>query len=424
MMRRFTSRLRSQYSSSPFEIRIKSRILAYLCLIIVVILSCIFVSNLIQVPLFGNRPLFIIIIQISFILISLALLLNGFYNSAVKIIMVTVPLATVSFIIMNTIYGTFSLYHVNTLYYSFAILVVAALFGTWQWLYILTGVYIVFATSYFAGISMYADIHGNDLTNVILDYNFSLLLVCMVSAMIKKINASMINRLEFYNEQLHHEMSERVALEKAMMTIDETIHFQIGQELHDDLGQHLVAVKMRSEALRKISETKFPDAIPEIDTIIELTDQAVLKTRRVLKGLGLINLNANNFISALSGLVLEFNETFKLRCEFTYQETILIPDDLVAINMYRIAQESINNAIKHGKADIVRISLTGDDKLITLEITDNGCGMPDSSADSKGMGLRIMKYRANIIGAVIEISNSPGEGVSVRCALNLAGLHR
>ena len=108
--------------------------------------------------------------------------------------------------------------------------------------------------------------------------------------------------------------------------------------------------------------------------------------------------------------------TFNIKCSLDFDHSIQLKDDSVAVNLYRIIQEAIHNAIKHGKANEVRISLVDMEKEYVLTVENDGKELSLEKECSEGMGLNIMKYRANAINAKFKISNISEGGVQVRCS--------
>ena len=108
---------------------------------------------------------------------------------------------------------------------------------------------------------------------------------------------------------------------------------------------------------------------------------------------------------------------FQVACRLASKEAVEIRDSAVATHLYRIAQEAVSNAIKHGKANEVLIRLDPLGSRIVLSVTDNGAGLPAALPDKRGMGLRIMEYRASMIGGLLSVQNHTGGGVSVVCSV-------
>ena len=122
-------------------------------------------------------------------------------------------------------------------------------------------------------------------------------------------------------------------------------------------------------------------------------------------------------MSALKELTENAASLFNNTCRFECATPISVKDNIVATHLYRIAQEAISNAARHGRATTIVVALRKTANETRLSVTDDGCGLPAPAARSGGMGLRIMKYRAELIGAVLTIGAAKGAGTSVACAL-------
>jgi len=143
---------------------------------------------------------------------------------------------------------------------------------------------------------------------------------------------------------------------------------------------------------------------------------AISHTRKLARGLSPVELEANGFMSALHELAGNVQMLFQVECRLECPKPVLIRSNGFATHLYRIVQEAINNAVKHGKARRILISLKPVGARIALTVTDNGLGFSNETKKSGGMGLRIMKYRANVVDAALEIrSGIGGAGTSVIC---------
>jgi signal transduction histidine kinase len=124
-------------------------------------------------------------------------------------------------------------------------------------------------------------------------------------------------------------------------------------------------------------------------------------------------------MSALHELAGTVAELFQVDCRFECTETILVQDNAAATHLYRIAQEALNNAIKHAKATCLRIHLRRTLREVELSVSDNGSGFPKGRTDNGGMGLQIMKYRAGIVGGDLRIQPGEGQGTTVSCSFRV-----
>lgn len=211
------------------------------------------------------------------------------------------------------------------------------------------------------------------------------------------------------------DITERKRLEKEILEISDLEQRRIGQGLHDGLCQHLAGIELMSEVLARNLKKQAIPAATQATKITEHLREAIAETRRLARGLSPVSLETNGLMSALQELVAAVEKLFSIECRFQCGEPVLVQDNSAATHVYRIAQEAINNAIRHGKAKTVIVTLTRQQDEARLIVTDNGVGLPKKLKNDAGMGLQIMKYRAGMIGATLEIKSPPGQGTTVTC---------
>jgi PAS domain S-box-containing protein len=204
-------------------------------------------------------------------------------------------------------------------------------------------------------------------------------------------------------------------LEKEIMNIADSERRNIGQDLHDDLGPHLIGIEVLSKVLSKKLSEKALEEATYADRIRSLIGEAIDKTRSLARGLCPVHLVAEGLEAALKELAEKTQDVFGVSCVLQCDHTVLVHDNTMATHLFHIAQEAVNNALKHGKADVIRIELCSDNGMISLIIRDNGRGIP-ASAPSSGIGLRIMKYRARMIGSSLTIGCNGDSGTVVTCS--------
>jgi PAS domain S-box-containing protein len=208
------------------------------------------------------------------------------------------------------------------------------------------------------------------------------------------------------------DVTEKKTLEREILNIGERERQMIGQDLHDDLAPHLIGIEVMSELLKKkLQENKVP-AAGEIEKIRILIEQAIQKTRRLSRGLCPVFLADHGLESLLQEMASNIEEVHGIACRFTYQRSIMIEDISMCTHIYYIVHEAIHNAIKHGRAQRISINLLCDDGRVTLVIQDDGSGMHQVE-NPQGMGLKIMKFRAHMIGADLLIDDDSGKGTKV-----------
>jgi len=211
------------------------------------------------------------------------------------------------------------------------------------------------------------------------------------------------------------DITEREQLEKALLNISAREQRRIGQDLHDGLGQHLTGIAFMAKVHEsKLAEKDVADAA-DAAKIVRLVNEAIHKTRELARGLLPVVSDAQGLMSALQLWAVEVEDLFGVSCRFECETAVLIHDDAMATHLYHIAQESVNNAIKHGHARHILIRLTAEDGKGMLLIKDDGAGIAQNRGNNQGMGLHIMNYRAGMIGGVLEVAPDPAGGTSVAC---------
>jgi signal transduction histidine kinase len=217
------------------------------------------------------------------------------------------------------------------------------------------------------------------------------------------------------NRNLQTEIAERNRLEAEILLVGQEQRRRIGQELHDDLGQRLTAAAFLAESLaRGLARMNSPEA-DEAFKIEKFLSEAVSQTRLLARGLFPVALEAGGIIGALKELAVSTSTTYRIRCQFRCDGPVSGEDMGVAsFNLYRVAQEAVNNAIKHGKASSVIIELSGDLAEPRMAVTDNGVGFDDAQAQrGSGIGLQIMRYRCKMLGLGFKIVRVPDGGTTV-----------
>lgn len=218
------------------------------------------------------------------------------------------------------------------------------------------------------------------------------------------------------------DITERKHLEKAILEISAREQRRIGQDLHDGLGQHLTGIAFMSKVLeQKLSEMVLPEAA-EAKKIVKLVNEAINRTRELSRGLLPVMTDAQGLMTALSQLAREVEDLFHVRCAFQCDPPVLVEDVNAATHLYHIAQEALNNAIKHGQPQHILIRLHAWNGEGTLTIQDDGRGMHGFPAGSNsGIGLRIMSFRASMVGGSAEFGEGEGGGTVVTCRFPVRG---
>jgi signal transduction histidine kinase len=211
---------------------------------------------------------------------------------------------------------------------------------------------------------------------------------------------------------------DRRKLEEELLAISGREQQRIGQDLHDGLCQQLVGIEFRNSVLAR-QLAKEEAAKTEAERIGELIRDATRQARLLAQGLSPVQLEANGLMSALEELTSNASKLFNITCRFECPRPVLVADNTVATHLYRIVQEAITNAVKHGHAKSIIVSLSSSADESTLKITNNGAEFPAGANAKGGLGLRIMEYRADMIGATLKISSAKGKGTTVACTFKM-----
>ncbi len=213
------------------------------------------------------------------------------------------------------------------------------------------------------------------------------------------------------------DISERRRLEKEILNVSEQERRRIGQDLHDGLGQMLTGIGLLSQDVARKLEEEGHERADDMAEITEHIKEADQYARDLSHGLIPVDVEANGLIEALKRLTKNAERMFDVECTFQEIGTPLVHNSTAATHLYRIAQEAVNNAVQHGQADRIRIVLAAGEEQLRLQVRDDGVGFEGESPPEDGMGVRIMNYRARIIGGTLDISSARGDGAVVTCTL-------
>jgi signal transduction histidine kinase len=209
--------------------------------------------------------------------------------------------------------------------------------------------------------------------------------------------------------------AETRRFEREIVSISEKERHDIGADLHDGLGQQLTAIELICAGLKEDIEEQRPDLRGRLEQVGHMLREAISQTRILARGLVPINQDPEALAIALSELAERITSSCSIDCQFERVGSTSVMDSNVSVHLYRIAQEAVNNAVKHAKATEILVRLGHNSRGPWLEVRDNGRGLPKASPKGEGLGLRLMRHRAGVIGADLEISSSREEGVRIRC---------
>ncbi len=219
-------------------------------------------------------------------------------------------------------------------------------------------------------------------------------------------------------ESVARDITERSRLEREILETSSREQRRIGHDLHDGVCQQLAAIAYRLDILGdQLQEKGLPES-SETGRIGDLLNQAIQQTRGVARGLFPVRLAESGLESALEELAANVNTLFKTQCRFSCAQPLPDLENTSSLHLYYIAQEAVFNAVRHGQATEVIISLNGAGDRLTLEVQDNGSGFQWPATGSTGMGIRIMRYRARVIGATLNLKSQPNQGTQITVQFN------
>ncbi|OIR19812.1 sensor histidine kinase LiaS [mine drainage metagenome] len=209
--------------------------------------------------------------------------------------------------------------------------------------------------------------------------------------------------------------------ERKLLSISEEIQQRIGRELHDDLGQHLMGVAFMSEVLFQKLKDARQEEMRDAAKITLLVNEAMSRTRLLAHGLYPAELSEKGLCRMMEKFAGYVESIYQIDCDFSCQPGCQIEGSEAAINLFRITQEAVANAVKHGHAKHISLRISASPSCrIRVEVLDDGCGIPETAvAAGSGLGMRTMRYRAELIGAILEISARNGGGTRVAVTLPL-----
>jgi signal transduction histidine kinase len=205
-------------------------------------------------------------------------------------------------------------------------------------------------------------------------------------------------------------------LEQEIIRISEREQRRIGQDLHDGLCQYYAAVGCAAGSLRYSLEKQGSPAVKSAAEIEGLIMKGVEQARSLARGLSPVENEERGLQFALEELARSTSQLLRIDCRLIGDQPISIFDNTRANHLYRIVQEAINNAHRHGRASVIRIRLSSAGPSIQLRIEDNGTGIPQPLPETRGMGLSIMRYRARMIGGQLEVAPRAEGGTVVACS--------
>ncbi len=212
-----------------------------------------------------------------------------------------------------------------------------------------------------------------------------------------------------------HDISARKELERYLAESRSDEKRYLSQELHDGLGSLMTGIAMLAQTLHlKMSRTGLPEA-DQVADLVKHIREAHEQVRRISRGLLPVEVVPGGLRAALRELAKRTSKADKLDCKLVVRGEVAIRSPNDATHLYRIAQEAVSNAVRHGRPSEIVLGLEADGCLVRLSVRDNGIGIQESPDGRKGMGLRTMKYRAEQIGATLTVAPAESDGTVVTC---------
>lgn len=245
--------------------------------------------------------------------------------------------------------------------------------------------------------------------------SFYVVMITVLSSL-RSLQEKLEAKVQERTAALTDEMSKRELLEKELLAVSEREQRRIGHDLHDSLCQHLTGTALAGQVLGEKLAAKGMQEVIDANRVVVLVEEGISMARSLARGLAPVEMEEEGLMAAFRELAKSSTERLRIQCKFEAPEPVFFEDSATATHLFRITQEAISNAIKHGRAKNVRISLKHEPAGTTLRVRDDGSGLPDVLPANRGMGLHIMQHRAAMIGASFFIRREGAETV-VACVL-------
>lgn len=223
------------------------------------------------------------------------------------------------------------------------------------------------------------------------------------------------HKVEQRTSALTREIAERERLEKETLEISEREQRRIGHDLHDGLCQHLTATAMAAQVAAQRLAAQSQSESEAVAELVHLIEDGITMTRDIAHGIAPLEMESAGLVTALRTLAENVSRMSKLACRVDCDGASPTVEGGAASHLYRITQESVNNALRHGKPRQIVISLSRVRDRAVLTIEDDGTGLPEHWQSGRGLGTRIMEHRAGLIGGVLSIEPNPTGGTLVTC---------
>ena len=213
------------------------------------------------------------------------------------------------------------------------------------------------------------------------------------------------------------DVTQRKRLEQALLDLSEREQRKFGHDLHDGLGQRLTGLEMLSHALAEELNGRVPALASLAQRLNRELRETVTQARLISHSLAPVRLEGDGLMRGLTELAASTSRLPGVTCQFHCAPPVQVHDVTVATHLYRMAQEAVNNALKHGRARQIKVTLAEAGDGLELTVKNNGRALLAELHKNNGMGLNVMRYRAEMIGATLAIESGKRHGVRVTCTL-------
>lgn len=219
----------------------------------------------------------------------------------------------------------------------------------------------------------------------------------------------------------HEDISERVQLEREIVAISAREQQRFSQELHDGLSQQLTGLKFKASLLEYQLQSKSLPEASDAKAMSELLNQATDEASKLARSVRPVEVDARGLMMALRELAANTSQAQNITCTCEMRRPVFIHDNNVATHVYRIAEEAVTNALVHGAARRITISLSELNNLVTLVVRDDGRGLSQPAKEA-GFGVHMMRYRARMIGGSVELRRNTSSGATLTCTFQKHGI--
>jgi two-component system sensor kinase FixL len=218
-------------------------------------------------------------------------------------------------------------------------------------------------------------------------------------------------------EGIIRDVTERRRLELEILRVAAIERKEIGQDLHDNIGQQLTGIALKAKSLARSLARRSLTEAEEAGELADLVNGAIGQVRDLAKGLVVVDVEAGGVCTAIRELVARMRNIRGVSCEAFFSPNKIDLGGLMGTQLYRIAQEAVINAYRHSEAKHIEIHLSQTDGVLTLRVQDDGKGIGGAWKGQSGLGLHLMRYRAELMNGSLEVKNGPNSGTIVECVV-------